>query len=102
MDIGAFIDGLEYATNTKATIIGKPSADFFSAVLADMHLSPEQVLMIGDDIDADVGGAQAAGIAGALVRTGKYRQAYVDTSAVHPYVTLDSVASLPTLLKQAC
>jgi HAD superfamily hydrolase (TIGR01458 family) len=102
MDIGAFIDGLEYATNTKATIIGKPSPEFFSAVLADMQLSPQQVLMIGDDIDADIGGAQAAGIAGALVRTGKYRQTYVDASAVHPFVTLDSISTLPALLKQAC
>ena len=101
MDIGAFIDGLEYATNTKATIIGKPSLDFFSAVLCDMQLKPEQVLMVGDDIDADIGGAQAAGIAGVLVRTGKYRQAYAEASAVHPFVTLDSVAALPDLLMPA-
>lgn len=101
MDIGAFIDGLEYATNTKATIIGKPSLDFFSAVLSDMQLKPEQVLMVGDDIDADIGGAQAAGIAGVLVRTGKYRQAYAEASAVHPFVTLDSVAALPDLLMPA-
>lgn len=101
MDIGAFIDGLEYATNTKATIIGKPSLDFFSAVLSDMQLKPEQVLMVGDDIDADIGGAQAAGIAGVLVRTGKYRQAYAEASAVHPFVTLDCVAALPDLLFQA-
>lgn len=99
MDIGAFIDGLEYATNTKATIIGKPSPDFFSAVLADMQLKAEQVLMIGDDIDADVGGAQASGIAGALVRTGKYRQTYAESSAVRPCATINSIADLPGLLK---
>ena len=29
--------------------------------------------MIGDDVVSDVGGAQACGIAGVLVRTGKYR-----------------------------
>lgn len=100
MDIGAFIDGLEYATNTQATIIGKPSADFFSAVLTDMQLTPEQVLMIGDDIDADVGGAQASKIRGVLVRTGKYRQAYAESSVVQPSATIDSVADLPELLKQ--
>lgn len=99
MDIGAFIDGLEYATNTQATIIGKPSADFFSAVLTDMQLPPEQVLMIGDDIDADVGGAQASNIGGVLVRTGKYRQAYADSSAIQPSATIASVADLPNLLK---
>ena len=29
--------------------------------------------MIGDDILSDVGGAQSCGLAGVLVRTGKYR-----------------------------
>lgn len=99
MDIGAFIDGLEYATNTQATLIGKPSADFFSAVLSDMQLPPEQVLMIGDDIDADVGGAQASKIGGVLVRTGKYRKTYADNSAIQPKVTIDSIADLAKLLK---
>lgn len=98
MDIGAFIDGLEYATNSQATIIGKPSAAFYSAVLTDMQLAPEQVLMIGDDIDADVGGAQASKIGGILVRTGKYRQAYAASSTIQPMATIDSIADLPNLL----
>ena len=29
--------------------------------------------MVGDDVEADVHGAQAAGLAGVLVRQGKYR-----------------------------
>ena len=29
--------------------------------------------MIGDDVEADVGGAMAAGLLGILVQTGKYR-----------------------------
>jgi len=40
MDIGGFIDGLEYASGTKAMIIGKPSADFFQIALDDMGLKP--------------------------------------------------------------
>ena len=32
-----------------------------------------QALMIGDDVANDVGGAQKCGLAGVLVRTGKYR-----------------------------
>ena len=30
--------------------------------------------MVGDDVEADVGGAMDAGLAGILVRTGKYRE----------------------------
>jgi len=32
--------------------------------------------MVGDDIVSDVGGAQACGIRGVQVRTGKYRFSY--------------------------
>jgi HAD superfamily hydrolase (TIGR01458 family) len=95
MDIGAFIAGLEYASNTEAMIIGKPSLDFFKAALNDMQLNANEVLMIGDDIDSDIGGAQAADIKAALVRTGKYRKAYTEASAIKPDITLDSIADLP-------
>lgn len=98
MDIGGFVHGLEYASNCQAMIIGKPSTDFYQIALDDMRLSPADVAMIGDDVDADVGGGQLAGLKGVLVRTGKYRPAYVDASAVTPDLTLDSVADLPAVL----
>jgi HAD superfamily hydrolase (TIGR01458 family) len=98
MDIGAFIHGLEYASNTQAMIIGKPAKEFFNIALADMRLEAAQVLMIGDDIDSDIGGAQQAGIKSVLVRTGKYRQAYADASNIKPDLLLDSVADLPSVL----
>lgn len=100
MDIGAFVHGLEYASNTQAMLIGKPSADFFNMALTDMQLNASQVLMVGDDIDSDIGGAQNAGLLGALVRTGKYRQAYAEASAICPDVVVDSIADLPALLTQ--
>lgn len=39
-------------------------------IAADYFL---QAVMVGDDIVSDIGGAQVCGIAGVLVRTGKYR-----------------------------
>ncbi len=98
MDIGGFIHGLEYASGTQAMIIGKPSADFFQAALDDMQLTKHEVAIIGDDIDSDIGGAQQAGIAGILVRTGKYRDDYTAASSIKPDFLLDSIADLPALL----
>jgi HAD superfamily hydrolase (TIGR01458 family) len=98
MDIGGFIDGLEYASGVKAMIIGKPSADFFGIALDDMGLKADEAAMIGDDIDADVGGGQRAGLKGILVKTGKYRQSYTDASSVKPDLVIDSVADLPEVL----
>lgn len=95
MDIGAFISALEYATQKQATIIGKPSPDFFQAALTELELPPQQVAIIGDDIDTDIGGGQSAGLTGILVKTGKYRKAYADNSQVIPDLTLLSIAELP-------
>lgn len=98
MDIGAFVTGLEYASNSKAMLMGKPSKHFFNMAIDSMRLKPHEVIMVGDDIDADVGGAQEAGLHGVLVKTGKYRETYSKLSAVNPDATIGSVADLPALI----
>lgn len=98
MDIGAFIAGLEYASQTESLIIGKPAPAFFKAAIDSMNLSADEVLMIGDDIDSDIGGAQAVGISGVLVKTGKYREEYANKSAVKPDILIGSIVDLPQQL----
>ena len=94
MDIGAFIAGLEYVTGVEATVIGKPSPAFFQAAVHELDLPKDKIVMVGDDIYADVGGAQQCGIRGILVQTGKYRQEAVAASSIIPDATLDSIAHL--------
>ncbi len=98
MDIGGFVEALEYASGVKAMIIGKPSPDFFQIALDDMGLKPAEAAIIGDDIDADVGGGQQVGLKGIMVKTGKYRQSYAEASAIKPQLTIDSIADLPRML----
>ncbi|MEZ5489422.1 MAG: TIGR01458 family HAD-type hydrolase [Gammaproteobacteria bacterium] len=98
MDIGAFVAGLEFVTGKQAAIIGKPSQDFFHLAVATLGLRPEQVLVVGDDIENDVGGAQAAGLKAVLVKTGKYREELARRSEVSPNAVIDSIADLPALL----
>jgi HAD superfamily hydrolase (TIGR01458 family) len=98
MDIGGFVTALEYASRKQATIIGKPSPDFFKAALIELELPPEQVAIVGDDIDSDIGGGQRAGLTGILVKTGKYRQDDADNSPVVPGLIIPSIAELPALL----
>jgi HAD superfamily hydrolase (TIGR01458 family) len=94
VDIGAFIAGLEYVTGVEATVIGKPSPAFFQAAVHELDLPKDKIVMVGDDIYADVGGAQQCGIRGILVQTGKYRQEAVAASSIIPDATLDSIAHL--------
>jgi HAD superfamily hydrolase (TIGR01458 family) len=98
MDIGGFVSALEYASRKQATIIGKPSPDFFKAALTELKLPPEQTAIVGDDIDSDIGGGQHAGLTGILVKTGKYRQDDADNSSVVPALIIPSIAELPNLL----
>ncbi len=73
LDAGPFVVALEYAAETEAILIGKPSPEFFRAALESIHAKAENTIMVGDDVEADVIGALDAGLQGILVRTGKYR-----------------------------
>jgi ribonucleotide monophosphatase NagD (HAD superfamily) len=78
LDAGAFIRAIEWAALTEALVMGKPSAAFFDELVTSTGVAANDCLMIGDDVDADVGGAMARGIAGCLVRTSKFQEADLD------------------------
>ena len=73
LDAGPFVHALEYACGARATVLGKPAKEFFLQAIKDFHCTPDQVVMVGDDVDADVNGALFAGLQAILVQTGKYR-----------------------------
>jgi HAD superfamily hydrolase (TIGR01458 family) len=100
LDAGAFVVGLEYATGTMATVLGKPSASYFEAALEALDADPENAWMVGDDIDADIGGAAALGMHTILVRTGKFRDDAGAWSA-QPEAVVDSIADVPDLVERA-
>nr|XP_020662198.1 haloacid dehalogenase-like hydrolase domain-containing protein 2 isoform X1 [Pogona vitticeps] len=87
---GPFVTGLEYATDMKATVVGKPERTFFLEALRGTNCAPEETVMIGDDCRDDVGGAQNAGMLGILVKTGKYREADEGKINPPPYLTCES------------
>jgi HAD superfamily hydrolase (TIGR01458 family) len=93
LDAGPFISALEYATGQQALIFGKPDPAIFEAVIADIGLPAEQVVMVGDDIYSDIDAAMKVGLLGILVRTGKFREEDLRGS-IKPDAVVDSVASL--------
>jgi len=98
LDAGPFVAALEYATDLRATLVGKPSGPFFEAAARSMGLETRDVVMVGDDVDLDVRGAREAGARAVLVRTGKFREETLEAAAVRPDLVLDSVAQLPAVL----
>jgi HAD superfamily hydrolase (TIGR01458 family) len=98
LDAGPFVAAIEYATGNEALVVGKPAKAFFELVLADLGVAASKAAMGGDDVETDVGGAIDAGLAGVLVRTGKYREDFVAKSGIEPTATADSIAEVPSLL----
>ncbi|MFC6287426.1 TIGR01458 family HAD-type hydrolase [Nocardioides sp. GCM10027113] len=98
LDAGPYVRALEYATGREAVVLGKPDAGFYRSAVSALGLegpgTAAATVMVGDDVRGDVGGAQAAGLVGVLVRTGKFSSADLD-GAVVPDAVLDSVADLP-------
>lgn len=93
LDMGAFVTGLEYSTGKSAEIVGKPARPFFEAALAELGVSAAQAVLIGDDLSDDIGGAQAAGIPGILVRTGKFRPGDDQHAEIRPALVVDDFAA---------
>lgn len=96
LDVAPFAAALECATGRKAVVMGKPAPDFFLQALAYIGVDAGEAVMVGDDIQSDIGGAQAVGIKGILVRTGKFRPKDLQGD-VQPDYVIDSCADLPDL-----
>jgi HAD superfamily hydrolase (TIGR01458 family) len=99
LDSGAYIAGLEEASGVTATICGKPAREYFDAALEPLGVPAGRAAMVGDDIVNDVTGAQAAGLIGVLVRTGKFRESDLTLGA--PDIVLDSMRDVPGWLEGA-
>jgi HAD superfamily hydrolase (TIGR01458 family) len=101
LDAGAFVAGLEYAADTLATVLGKPSSAYFAAALDALDADARLAWMVGDDVESDIRGAQLHGMRTVLLRTGKFRPDTFDRSGVRPDVLLSSLADLPEWLETA-
>jgi HAD superfamily hydrolase (TIGR01458 family) len=99
LDAGAYVAGLEYAAGIEAEVVGKPSRAYFEAALAELGANPAETIMVGDDVESDVGGAKSVGMRGVLVRTGKFTEEALESAEPKPDVVLDSVRDLPGWLE---
>jgi HAD superfamily hydrolase (TIGR01458 family) len=94
IDAGAFVAALEYAARVEAELVGKPALSFFRLALEDLRLPAGKVLVVGDDLENDVGGGAAAGCRTALVRTGKFQGREPRPGEPQPDRILDAIQGL--------
>ena len=66
LGLGEQLDGIYLSSDYECR---KPDIRFFRALLEEQHLNPAQCLMIGNDRETDIAGAQAAGLATLYMHT---------------------------------
>ena len=92
LGLGPRFDAVVYSSRAGAA---KPSPAIFAHALATLGVPADAAVHVGDSIDADVGGACAAGLRAVLVDRGVAHGAVPASVAVLP-----SLAALPALLQQ--
>jgi len=97
LDCGAFVAGLEAASGKHAIVMGKPSAEFFHLALEALSASPEETIVVGDDVLTDIMGAGR--MRSVLVGTGKFQPSHIKPPYGKHTWFLDSVGDLVSLLK---
>ncbi len=98
LDSGPYVHALELATGKKATVLGKPNQAFFEQALLNIQVSASEALMVGDDLENDIAGAQQAGMHAVFVLTGKHKAVSPLLQKVKPDAMLASIAELPRYL----
>ncbi|UXI19306.1 hypothetical protein NH340_JMT05249 [Sarcoptes scabiei] len=106
---GPFVKALAYAASVNPDsipILGKPNPEFFRAAINSLtmpDLKPEEVIMIGDDINDDIAGAMAIGMQAVLVKTGKYREGDEEKIDPPPTMIFSTFAeAIETILVEMC
>lgn len=98
LDSGPYVHALELATGKPATVLGKPARPFFEQALQSLGVEAAEAIMVGDDLENDVRGAQQAGLRAILVCTGKHHADSPLLERIHPDAIFPSIADLPRWL----
>ena len=89
---GTLVEAVRQATGVEPLVVGKPHTPLYDLSAQVLGVGPEQTLAIGDRLDTDIAGANAAGMPSLLVLTGVHgvREAARAPAAERPrYLAMD-------------
>ncbi len=94
ISVGPIVKALEYASERKAVVIGKPSRIMFRAALKDMGLSAKEVAMVGDELRSDLWPAKRLGMKAVLTLTGVSSRDDVHRLGIVPDLIVEHIDEL--------
>lgn len=98
INTGAFVKMFEIACDKEAILMGKPSEKYFNMALKRTNSKPENTIIIGDDINTDIFGANKLNVTSVLVKTGIFDEKILKESIIKPDFIIDNVNGLRELL----
>ncbi len=91
----------EVIVSSAAAGIRKPNPKIFHSVLKQMEIDPEDAIMVGDKLNADIVGAQEAGIFAVwITRRASTPSNQELIGIVYPDAVINTLAELPALLEK--
>jgi HAD superfamily hydrolase (TIGR01450 family) len=78
---GATTHMLSFAAGVEPIFFGKPQKSFFLGLCRKLGVQPEHCVLVGDNLDSDIGGAKNVGMKTILSLTGVARRADLDSLA---------------------
>lgn len=88
---GSLVKLVEYATQQKPVMIGKPEKIIMEMALNQVGLNKREVIMVGDNYRTDIQAAINVGMDSLLVYTGLSKPAEVAKMAVQPTYTVETL-----------
>lgn len=98
LSAGPIIKALEFASDKRAVMIGKPSPRMFTLALQLVMEKAGKAVMVGDQIETDLVGARKAGVHTILVLTGVETRESVNRSKIKPEMIIDNLDDLGPIL----
>ncbi len=91
---GSIIAAVQAASGADPVIIGKPKPEMFQLALDRLNCSPMETLVVGDRLETDIAGGQAAGCLTGLVLSGVTSKTAADAWWPPPTFIEDDLTSL--------
>lgn len=98
MGNGSIIAMFEYASNQISPNIGKPSTSILKLCLDHFELEPDDIILVGDNLETDIKLGENANIETVFVQTGVHTKADIEVLNIHPTYVIDHLMELPALI----
>jgi 4-nitrophenyl phosphatase len=91
---GAILAAIQAATDVAPIVIGKPERAMFDVAVDRLQSNRQETAMLGDRLDTDIEGAQAAGLRSILVLTGVSSRESLEHSKIQPEFVAENLETL--------